>query len=335
MVGYWSIVKSIPGTSSTLEWLTPNFFLPLCRNRMTKKSRNWVMVLLSIPLTAILAVIGLLFFDAVRPLPPLSPLPNPNGYDDLVKAGEMADKNTGNYTEMKLVELRGLVAKNSDALQAARAGLQEDCAVPLQFSQNWGSRHLPELADFKRLAQAFAVEGRVAEMENRPGDAVKSYLDAIRLGNKSARGGILIDQLVGTAIEAIGTAGLQKLVDQLDAKTCREAAATLETLDAQGQTWKEVMQQEDAWSRRTFTSLSYRIYRPLLSKMSVKARQAGERRFNKGQIMKRRLLVDLAARAYELENGCCPASVADLVPDYLKAVPKDPVNGKTMVYSPR
>ena len=165
---------------------------------------------------------------------------------------------------MKLEELRKQVAKNSDALQAARTSLQEDCAVPLQFSPNWGSRHLPELANFKRLAQAFVAEGRLAEMENRPGDAAKSYLDTIRLGHKSAQGGVLIDQLVGIAIEAIGMADLQKLVDQLDAKTCRETAATLETLDAQKQTWKEVMQQEHAWSRRAFTGLSNTGYTELV-----------------------------------------------------------------------
>ena len=308
---------------------------PNLPQRMTKKSRNWLMMLLSIPVAVILAVTGLLIFDAVRPLPPIPPLPNPNGYDDLVKAGEMADNNIGNYNEMKLGELRKLVAKNSDALQAARTHLQEDCAVPLEFSQNWGSRHLPELANFKRLAQAFVAEGRLAEMENRPGDAAKSYLDAVRLGNKSARDGVLIDALVGIAIEAIGTAGLEKLVDQLDAKTCREAAATMETLDAQEQTWKEVMLQENAWSRRTFTSLSYRIYRPLLSKMSAKAYQTGERKFKKRQIMTRQLLIALAARAYELENGHRPASLTDLVPDYLKAVPKDPVSGANLVLPPR
>ena len=64
-------------------------FLPPCRNRMTKKTRNWLIVLLSIPAAVILAVIGLLIFNAVRPLPPIPPLPNPNGYNDLVKAGAM------------------------------------------------------------------------------------------------------------------------------------------------------------------------------------------------------------------------------------------------------
>jgi hypothetical protein len=302
--------------------------------RMTKKSRNWLMVLLSFPVTVIVAVTGLLIFDAVRPLPPIQPMPNPNGYDDLVKAGEMADKNTGNFYDMKLVELRGLVAQNSDALQAARAGLQEDCAVPLEFSQNWGSRHLPELANFKRLAQAFVAEGRLAEMENRPSDAAKSYLDTIRLGHKSAKGGVLIDQLVGIAIEAMGTAGLQNLVDQLDAKTCRETATTLETLDAQEQTWNEFMQQERAWSRRTYPDIRYRLAELVMSSSSKKALQKAGQKFNGQEKKTRQLIIDLAAHAYVLEKGHRPASVADLAPDYLKVVPKDPVSGANLVLPP-
>jgi len=43
--------------------------------------------------------------------------------------------------------------------------------------------------------------------------------------------------------------------------------------------------------------------------------------------MTRQLLIDLAARAYELDKGQSPANVADLVPDYLKAIPQDPFTG--------
>jgi hypothetical protein len=46
------------------------------------------------------------------------------------------------------------------------------------------------------------------------------------------------------------------------------------------------------------------------------------------------LLIDLAARAYELDKGHRPANLADLVPDYLKAVPQDPFTGTNMVYLP-
>jgi len=301
---------------------------------MTGKTRIWLGLILLVPAMVIIAVIGLLVFDAVRPLPPMQPLPNPNGYADLAKAGAMASADTGNATEMKPNELRQLVAQDIEALQTARTALGNDCAVPLEFSENYMSRHLTELAGYKRLAQAFVAEGRLAEMENRPGDAAKSYLDAVRLGNRSARGGILIDQLVGTAIEAMGTACLQKLVDQLDAKSCREAAATLETLDAQRQTWNEVMQQESAWSRRAYPGIKYRWSELVMSSSLKKALQGGERKFKKQQLMTRQLLVDLAARAYELENGRRPTSLTDLVPDYLKAVPQDPVSGTNLVYTP-
>jgi hypothetical protein len=255
--------------------IPPN--LPHC---MTNKTRNWLMVLLLLPAAVILAIVGLSIFNAARPLPPIRPLPNPNGYDDLVKAGEMAAIETGDFDETKLESLRTQTAKNSGALQAARIGLQEDCAVPLQYSLNWVGRHLAELADHKRLAQAFVAEGMLAGMENRPGDAAKSYLDTIRLGHKSARGGVLIDQLVGTAIEAMGVSHLQKLVDQLDVKNCRETAATLETLDAQRQTWNEVVQQEHAWSRRTYPGVKYRLGELAMSSSLKKALQKAGQKFN-------------------------------------------------------
>jgi competence protein ComGC len=46
------------------------------------------------------------------------------------------------------------------------------------------------------------------------------------------------------------------------------------------------------------------------------------------------LIINLAARAYELDKGHRPASLNDLVPDYLKTIPQDPSTGKNMDYSP-
>ena len=300
---------------------------------MTKKTRNWLIALLSIPAVVVIAVVGLLIFDAARPLPPIQPLPNPNGYDDFVKAGEMLPENVSDYNEMNQQKLRALVETNSMALQLARTGLQKECRVTLDYSPTLGT-HFSQLMDMKRLAQALAAERRLAEMENRSGDAVKSYLDAIRLGNKSARGGILIDQLVGIAIEAIGTSYLQKLIDQLDTKSCRESATTLETLDAQGQTWNEVIQQEQAWARRAYPRVGYQLTALMMHNTLKKAYQSAEQKFKKQEMKTRQLLIDLASRAYELDKGHRPANLSDLVPDYLKAIPQDPLTGKNMVYLP-
>ena len=174
---------------------------------MTAKTRNWLITLLILA-SPFLFFLGLLLFWTAEPLPPVAPLPNPNGYEDLVKAGRVI-KSMAGYDQTNEQQLAELVATNAEALRLLRAGLSNQCRVPLQFSENYMTRHLNDLASFKRLAQILAAEGRLAGMEGRPADAAKSYLDAIRLGTESARGGIMIDELVGIAIEAIGTSCLQ------------------------------------------------------------------------------------------------------------------------------
>ncbi|MFZ1932229.1 MAG: hypothetical protein WCB27_19950 [Thermoguttaceae bacterium] len=46
----------------------------------------------------------------------------------------------------------------------------------------------------------------------------------------------------------------------------------------------------------------------------------------------RLLLCELAIRAYSLQHGRNPATLADLVPRYLPKVPKDPFDGGDFVY---
>ncbi len=296
---------------------------------MMKKTRNWLLVLFILALPFVV-FLGCLIFMTAAPLPPIPPLPNPNGYDDLVKAGQMMAYNSPDYSGMDPQQLEGLVATNAAALQVYRAGLSNSCRVPLAFSQTYMSNHLNQLATLKRLAQGLAAEGRLAEMAGHPNDAAKSYLDAIRLGNEAARGGVMIDQLVGTASEAIGSAGLQNIAGQLDASTCRQTAAALENLDSHRQSWSEVMQQENDWSHRTFPGLKNEFVRLMTRKMLDAAEHTGEAKFQKQELKERQLIIFLAGRAYQLDKDKSLENVADLVPDYLKAVPRDPVTGKTL-----
>jgi hypothetical protein len=238
------------------------------------------------------------------------------------------------YDQTNELQLAELVATNAEALRLLQAGLSNQCRVPVQFSEANMANHLNDFAGCKRLAQVLAAEGKLAEMEGRPRDSARCYLDAIHLGTESARGGPIIDQLVGTAIEAIGVAGLQKLVDQLDAKSCRDTAAALETYDAQGQTWQQVMQQERDWSRRTHPGIGNEFLRVMTHRRMNKLLQKGEDRFNKQQMKLRQLTVALAARAYESEKGHPPANISVLVPDYLKTIPQDPFTGTNMVLQP-
>lgn len=300
---------------------------------MFTRSRKLLLWLLLIPTALVVAVTGFVIFNALRPLPPVPPLPADNGHADFVTASQIVTAHTGDYSKLNKEDLRALVAKDSAALKLARTGLEKQCRIPLDFSTT-STTHLDELARMKRLALAFAAEGRLAEMEGRYDEASKSYLDAIHFGTESVRGGTVLDQMVGTAIEAIGIAQLQKLAEHLDAKACRETAAALDSLDTNRQSWEDVLQQEEAWSRRAFRGPRYVLARLLTGRMIKEGLERTEQKSNEQQLRARQLLIEIATRAYELEKGRRPASLSDLMPDYLKAIPQNPLTGANMNYSP-
>ena len=66
---------------------------------MTVRTRNRLITFSILAGPFVFLFCLLLFWDA-EPLPPVPPLPNPNGYDDLVKAGETITGDVGNFDSM-------------------------------------------------------------------------------------------------------------------------------------------------------------------------------------------------------------------------------------------
>jgi hypothetical protein len=266
--------------------------------------------------------------------PPAVKMPVPDGYTAFVQAGSMVQKQTGDFATMDPAGLSYVVDANSNALQIARSGLGEKSRVPVGYSTQYISDHLTDLSRMKMLAFAFLAEGRQAELDRRTNDAVNSYLDATRLGINSREGGNLIDVLVGIAVEAMGTSELQKHLRDLDAKTSAELARQLEVAYSDKESWEEFLQNEKNWSRQAFPGVQYRIAELFTTSETKASRTKAKQRYEAQQNKTRRLMLDLAAHAYQLDKGHPPANVADLVQDYLKAAPVDPLTGKQMTLMP-
>ncbi len=296
---------------------------------MTKRTRNVLLLLLAVFCLPFLILAVIVAFLVLRPLPPLTPLPNPHAYNDLVKAGGMVSTNTVNFAKLSVYQLRPLVDENAAALSQARDALDSPCRVRVQYSQD-GSLNLSlNYNKLRQLAQAFAAEARLAGLDNRPGKSAECDLDLIRLGADAARGGILVDVLIGSSIEFLGVNDLPKWVNQLDAPTCREMAAALERLDAEKPAWSGALKQEDAWLRRTFGAVSVLAEFQFHREMKRGGARA-QKNYQAEQLKLRRLELDLASRAYQLDKGHPPAGAAALVPEYLTAVPKNPITGKNL-----
>jgi hypothetical protein len=281
---------------------------------------------LAVCLLILFSVLAYGFVELNRKMP-LPTLPSPNGNDDFVKAQKLVVGSPADFERGSLEELRKHLAENAEALKLVREGLAKQCRIPLLFSSNYPA--LRSSSDVGRLARLLNADGRHAELERRTNDAARIYLKTIRYGEESCRGGVMIDRLAGIACETIGVNSLEKIVGTLDAATCRAMSKQLQELERRQESVTDVLLNEAEWVRRTvpvWQRLPSMI--PIESLNPVKrVQRALVQKCNQSEIRFKRLIIDLALRAYELDRGQRPKCLNELVPDYLEAVPVDPATG--------
>jgi hypothetical protein len=295
-------------------------------------------VLMSSAFVAVAILIWLLW-----PAPKENPaplLPSPNGYDDFLKAGQMVAGWFGDYARMSKEELRFLISTNQEPLRLVRLGLGRDCQVPTEDSMAYIQRHLNDLSSIKRVAQLLSAEGRLAEAEGRHGGAAEIYVEIVRLGQTSAKGGLIIDKLVGVAVENIGLTGLERVFFHLNMESSRSITSTLEKIDTEAQSAAVYIKRDRQFGRKATDAgiLSAWIQSAWMAKSFFPHLQSEKKfkvRLSATDRRRRQFLLNLASQAYELEHGKRPLRAEDLVPSVLRAVPKDPERGTNLVLSPR
>src|SRR5215207_11327527 len=85
------------------------------------------------------------------PSPRPATLPNPNGYDDFVKAGAALAGDTGSFPDLEDRALRELLATNAEPLRLLRQGLSRRCSAPTDLIITNLDVRLSEWSNFKKL----------------------------------------------------------------------------------------------------------------------------------------------------------------------------------------
>ncbi len=285
---------------------------------------------------AVAALLALIFFwTKPTPLLPIK-LPNPNGYDDLIRATQMF---VGNLPECYwdrwdddcAENVRALLESNAEALGMARLGLTRESRIPIVYSRAYFAQHLPELASLKRLAQLMIAEGKLAEMENRIDDAIQSYL-GVALIHEKMRGGVTIDELVGIAIEHMGVGPLRNLADQMTVIQRREVIEKLSRLHINRDSYEDVLANEKRSIKVGSIREKFEYYGKFWQKR--KTERYFLRMLNYSRTRLGLFLVDLGLRNFEAENERPPKTLQELVPEYLPFLPKDDFSGNDFVYRP-
>jgi len=233
----------------------------------------------------------------------------------------------GDYRELAFESLRAFAATNAETLKVARGALEYQCRVPVENTQDWFRAHLKEMLGFKELGRIFLLAARLAHSEGRTNDVANAYLDLIRFGHESTRGGLVTDNATAAVQEAFGIEGLRSVQDALDAAQSHRIAKVLEELDIR----------QEPWGQYASRDLRYALgaeFKSLFSREHWRLQQHFKARFYQVQYRRRKAMLEFATRAYQLEMGAKPKRVADLVPAYLKAIPQDPLTRTNLVLAP-
>jgi hypothetical protein len=297
------------------------------------KAQNFLKYFILLVVGANLVIVAIVLISGLSPK--ATPLPSPNGYDDFVKAGQMlveASK-AEDYASLSKADLAALVTKNEAALKLVHEGLNRECRIPDDYSPAYLSRHISDITSMKRLVKILCAQGRLAELEGDTNGAAGIYLEGIHFGQECSRGGVIISRLVGIACETVASSRLEPLTNRLGPPECREVSKAIEMLDSKDESAQETLKQEHAFSRKVF-GLRGQIVGLWRHKEIQKVESSFIKKQQSNALRRRRVMVAFAARVYTLEKGKPPQTLAELVPDYLKAIPQDPFTGTNVVYPP-
>jgi hypothetical protein len=299
---------------------------------MSRKIRN---LLLALAVLFVPALLSFLVLSMRRP--PRPPVPNPNGYVDFFKAAALVTGDILSATNRE--NIQAALSANAEPLRLIRLGITRRCQMPMDsVALTNAASTVNRLGDMKRLCQLLIMEGRLRELENQPGNAARSYADAISFGNEISRGGMLITRLVGIACETMGCRALAKVLPQIDGEDARLVVAELEGVDGGRVTWAEVMQDERYHCR---LQLGPRV-NPILwvvywiqTRFPNQAVRQGATKQILITTQERLLTGELALRCYQAEQARLPARLEDLTTNCLSRVPRDPFSGLSLIYRPQ
>ena len=286
----------------------------------------------------VVALLGLTTWILLNSGMDLPPIPVPNGYDDLKRAGTMIIGSEpgprGDVRQATEDELRAYLAANREALALGRAGLAKKCLVPLSAEPGTLPRQIDEqikaAGQIRRLSSLLVCEARLAGIEDRRDDALRAELDLVRLGIEAGRGGLVIDHGVGQAITTIGLGLLREDLANLSPEQCRRAIRGLETAFDAREPVAQVVSRESKLGSSAGT-LQVRVLASFANTFQSQLTTA----FDHAVFSDKRtaadyqqILSELGLRIYREEHGSLPASLEALVPSILVRIPFDPFISK-------
>jgi len=262
-------------------------------------------------------------------------LPVPNGYDQLIQAAKMIPPRTGFYKEMGEEELATIVEQNKPALKLVQEALQKPCGVPVDWSRDPASgiaqKYLDDVSSLRDLARALSADMRNDFASGKAAEAVPSGLTIFQLGSNCYRGGLMIDNLIGLAIQGVAINELRNVAVQVPETKTEIMAGLLPMLET-GEPTEDVLQREIDYIHSGPRSISGMMVRLKAGSLLEPAVQAARQASLRTTTQQRLFLLHLAVNIYHDQNGKWPESLYELAPSILPTIFIDPYSNGAFIY---
>jgi len=267
------------------------------------------------------------YYRLMTPLLPIPQgvLPSPNGYDDLVAAGKMADCRLINFWgETPIEQLVAGLPKYANVYERAELGFSRSVKVPIPYGVM--DVDTDSSGALRSLCLAFGARGDVHLDSGDIEKAMDDYLTISRLGSQSRNGGVLTHWLIGTVFDGVGESSLYQMHKRMNASQCLQAIETYAEIKSSTDALEEILYRERVWCERAYGfygRLSI-ILDDLADKGIWTNFQIEKDLAPRHRAQHQLLIVALAIRAFEDVHGALPANLAQLVPEFLEQLPQDP-----------
>ena len=261
------------------------------------------------------------------------PMPDPNGYEYFIRAGEMVTYDRNLLTnDNDLAWSRPIYDSNQLALAEFRRGLEFECRVPrLPVDEGSWQSFLGESISVRQIRVVLRADAVLSRAAGRHEHSARCGMEMIRFGHKVCRGGVVINALGSITAISSGEDILREECRNLDVQTLRSYCLELLELDAKREEFDEILARDRKVDRVAYSSLADTLDR-LRDLVDFETKRQIRFHFEWMRTRSRLLIVKLALEAHRKETGAHPSELAELLPSVLKEIPEDPFGNPEFAY---
>jgi len=254
------------------------------------------------------------------------PFPSPNGYGILLQAADNTKKLDKDVKSLSRGALEAYLSPHEEAMKIARSAFEHDSRVSLDGESEFKGSHAEELDGFGRLGTLFMAQALLAESKVQVNGAFDAYLDVLKIATVVSRGGVAGNLNAGNVINEKGCLGVESLIRKLSKDRIRVAIEKIGEINQQRPGIDELRE----WGLFLDQTLHEGRMATLDQGQLDEKKRDSEVAIESASMQLKKLrvvLVRLALRSFEFQNGKQPESLSLLMPEYLPHIPTDPSTG--------